>query len=44
VFNKTLEKTLATWEENNVVIVQGKMSWRNNEPKMICDAAMKLEA
>jgi DNA polymerase-3 subunit alpha len=43
VFNNTLAKTAPVWEANNVVIVQGRMSWRNSEPKMICDKAMKLE-
>ncbi|MBM3257063.1 MAG: DNA polymerase III subunit alpha [Candidatus Liptonbacteria bacterium] len=44
VFTKTLAKTEAAWQENNVVILQGRMSWRNGEPKIICDDAKKLEA
>ncbi|RJQ29587.1 DNA polymerase III subunit alpha [Candidatus Parcubacteria bacterium] len=44
IFNNTLEKTASVWEENNVVIVQGRISWRNGEPKLICEAAKKLEA
>lgn len=44
VFNNTLSKTLPIWEENNAVLVQGRMSWRDNEPKLICDRAVKLEA
>ncbi len=44
VFNSVLLKTASVWEENNVVLVAGRMSWRDGEPKMICDDAKKLEA
>ena len=44
VFNSVLVKTASVWEENNVVLVAGRMSWRDGEPKMICDEARKLEA
>lgn len=43
VFNDVLSKTTPVWQENNVVIVQGRMSWRNNEPKIICEKAVNLE-
>lgn len=43
VFNDVLSKTSQVWKENNVVIVQGRMSWRNNEPKIICEKAVRLE-
>lgn len=43
VFNKTLVKTQAVWEENKVVLVQGKISLRGGEAKMICDQAKILE-
>ncbi|MBI4094884.1 MAG: DNA polymerase III subunit alpha [Candidatus Liptonbacteria bacterium] len=43
VFNSTLNKTMSTWKENQVVLVQGRMSWRDNEPKMICENAKALE-
>jgi len=42
VFNDTLEKTLDIWEVNNIVAVKGKMSWRNGEPNMVCEKAIKL--
>ena len=42
VFNSTLTKTLPVWQENAVVVVRGHMSWRNGEPKMICEEAQKL--
>jgi DNA polymerase III subunit alpha len=44
VFNSVLAKTAAVWEENKVVFVEGRMSWRDDEPKMICDNARVLEA
>ena len=43
VFNSTLVKTNGVWNENNVVLVQGRMSFRNGETKMVCDAAKVLE-
>ncbi len=43
VFNSTLKKTEAVWQEKNVVLVQGKISLRGGEPKMICDQARGLE-
>lgn len=42
VFADTLEKTLPLWVENKVVLVTGKMSWRNGEPKLICDTVKEL--
>ena len=39
VFNNTLSKTSDCWEENRVIVVQGKMSLRGGESKMICDQA-----
>ena len=44
VFNDTLEKTLDVWQMNNIVAVKGKMSWRNGEPNMVCEKAIKLES
>ena len=42
IFADTLEKTLPMWEENKVVLVSGKMSWRGGEPKLICDTVKEL--
>jgi DNA polymerase-3 subunit alpha len=42
VFANTLEKTQAIWQENKMVLVSGKMSWRNGEPKFICDAVKEI--
>jgi DNA polymerase-3 subunit alpha len=44
VFPKTLAKTESAWQEGNVVLLQGKMSWRGGEGKIICDDAKKLSA
>lgn len=42
VFNSVLEKTAAAWVENASVIVQGRMSPRDGEMKLICDDAKRL--
>lgn len=39
VFNNTLKRTEPVWQEKNVVLVQGKISLRGGEAKMICDQA-----
>lgn len=44
VFNSILSKTLPVWQENNVVLVEGRMSSRDGEPKIICEGARMLEA
>jgi DNA polymerase-3 subunit alpha len=43
VFNSILEKTAAAWVENACVIVDGRVSHRDGETKMICENAKKLE-
>jgi len=42
VFSDTLAKNPAVWRENNVVIISGRLSWRNSEPKFICEKAVEL--
>ena len=44
VFNSVLEKTASAWIENVVVVVEGKISRRDGELKMICEKAKRLEA
>jgi DNA polymerase III subunit alpha len=44
VFNSVLEKTALVWAENAVVVVEGKISRRDGELKMICEKAKRLEA
>jgi DNA polymerase-3 subunit alpha len=43
VFPRVLEKTQNAWQEGNVILLQGKMSWRGGEGKIICDDAKRLE-
>lgn len=44
VFNSVLEKTAAAWTMNSPVILDGKISRRDNEVKIICENAKRLEA
>ena len=42
VFSDTLARNQAVWRENNVILVNGRVDWRNGEPKMICESATEL--
>jgi DNA polymerase-3 subunit alpha len=42
VFNYTFTKTAKVWEQNQIIYLKGKMSWRNGEPKMLCENAVIL--
>ena len=42
IFNSTLEKTNDCWQENAVVLIEGKISHRNDEIKLVCDRVRKL--
>lgn len=42
VFPETFAKTMNAWRENAVVGVLGRMSWRDGEPKLICNNAKEL--
>ena len=44
VFNSVLEKTAAAWAVNTPVILDGRVSHRDNELKIICENAKRLEA
>ncbi len=43
VFNSILEKTAPAWVENACVIVDGRVSHRDGETKLICENAKRLE-
>ncbi|HTY39522.1 MAG TPA: OB-fold nucleic acid binding domain-containing protein, partial [Candidatus Paceibacterota bacterium] len=43
VFNSTLQETADCWEENNVVLIQGHLSLKNGEKKIIVEKAKKLQ-
>ena len=42
VFSELVEKHQSAWQPNKAVFVEGRMSWRNDEPKFVCDAAKEL--
>jgi len=42
VFSDTIQKNSSVWQENNAVLVSGRMSWRRDDPKFICDSAQLL--
>ncbi|MEK7114837.1 MAG: OB-fold nucleic acid binding domain-containing protein, partial [Patescibacteria group bacterium] len=42
VFPNTYEQTQALWNEGAAVLINGKISLRDNEPKIICDQAALL--
>ncbi len=37
VFSDMLAKNAAVWQENNPVLINGRLSWRNDEPKLNCE-------
>jgi DNA polymerase-3 subunit alpha len=43
VFNSILEKTASAWVENACVIVDGRVSHRDGETKLLCENAKRLE-
>ncbi len=43
VFNSVLEKTASVWTVNAPVVVEGRLSERDGEMKMICEKAKRLE-
>jgi DNA polymerase-3 subunit alpha len=43
VFARTLERTESVWQPENIVVIEGKMSHRDAETKMICERAQVLE-
>jgi DNA polymerase-3 subunit alpha len=42
VFSDTLSKNPNIWREGNVIITSGRLSWRNGEPKFVCQQAIEL--
>ncbi len=44
VFARTLEKTALVWQDGNVVVLEGKISLRDAETKLICERAQVLES
>jgi DNA polymerase-3 subunit alpha len=42
VFSDVLEKTAAAWKEDNALLVSGRLSLRDGEPKLICERVSQL--
>jgi len=42
VFNDVLLKTSFLWQENKTVVISGRLSWRDGEPKLICEKVQEL--
>ena len=42
VFNDLLSKTADAWQENQAVLVDGFLSWKNGDTKFICDEVKVL--
>lgn len=42
VFNNTLERNSEVWQEGKIVLIKGKLSNRDEEPKLICDQVKEL--
>ncbi len=42
VFNSALTKTNDIWKENNIIIGEGRVSWKDDQPKFICEDAAIL--
>ena len=42
VFTDTLSKNPALWQENKVLIIEGRLSWKDDDPKLICQSAIEL--
>lgn len=42
VFSDTLAKNPLAWQENKAIMVSGRLSWRDEEPKLIADNVKEL--
>lgn len=42
VFSDTLAKNPTIWRENNPLVIEGYLSFRNGEPKFICQQAIEI--
>lgn len=43
VFADTLAKNPTIWQENNILVIEGQLSWRNDEPKIVCQGAVEIK-
>ncbi len=42
VFTDTFSKNPSLWRENNLLMAEGRLSWKDSEPKFICQSAVEL--
>jgi DNA polymerase-3 subunit alpha len=42
VFSETISKNPYLWKENNIIMINGQLSLRNGEPKLICNEVKEL--
>ncbi len=42
VFSDALAKNPGIWQENKIIVASGRLSYRNDEPKFICQQATEL--
>ena len=42
VFSRMLAKSGAIWQEGRAILLAGKLSWRDEEPKVICEEVREL--
>jgi DNA polymerase-3 subunit alpha len=42
VFSRMLAKSGAIWQNGKAILLSGKLSWRDEEPKIICEEAREL--
>ena len=42
VFSDTFSKNPGVWRENNTIVASGRLFYRNNEPKFMCQQAIEL--
>ena len=42
VFPRMLKKSEDIWQEGKAILLAGSLSWRDREPKVICDEVREL--
>jgi DNA polymerase-3 subunit alpha len=42
VFSETISKNPYLWKENNIIMINGQLSLRNGELKLICNEVKEL--
>ncbi|MFA5173487.1 MAG: DNA polymerase III subunit alpha, partial [Candidatus Paceibacterota bacterium] len=42
VFHDTIARNPEIWKENNIILAEGRMSWKTDDPKFICNKVVEL--